>query len=180
VVSPNPSRGQKIRVTLTNRGLQAMIFYRLSRACLLRGIPLLPLVLTRLAQTLFAIDISPGAFLGPGVAIVHGFGVVIGGAAQIEGDCCIFHGVTLGDRGSEWVGSNRRDGHPVVERGVMIGAGAKILGPVRIGHHSVIGANAVVLKDVPPCSVAAGVPAVITSSRDNPECRDNAPPAANA
>ncbi len=100
VVSPHPSRAQKVRVALTNRGFQALMLYRLSRACLLRRVPILPLILTRIAQTLFAIDISPSAFLGPGVAIVHGFGVVIGSAVQIEGDCCIFHGVPTAIRSS--------------------------------------------------------------------------------
>ena len=77
----------------------------------------------------------------------------------------MFHGVTLGDRGSEWVGSSRPDGHPTLETNVMVGAGAKILGPLRIGRSSIIGANAVVLRDVPPFSIMAGVPARIVGQR---------------
>jgi serine O-acetyltransferase len=159
------SRQNKIRLILTNRGFQAVLLYRLSRALWQKHIPLLPLILTRMAQMLFAVDISPLADLGPGIVIVHGFGLVIGSEVVIEGDCCLFHGVTLGDRGSEWVGSSRTDGHPVLERNIMVGAGAKILGPIRIGQSSVIGANAVVLKDVPPFSIVAGIPARVVGQR---------------
>ena len=160
-----PSRLQTVRLVLTNRGLQAMLLYRLSRCLWQKRVPLVPLVLTRLAQTLFAVDIAYQCELGPGIVIVHGFGLVIGSEVVIEGDCCLFHGVTLGDRGSEWVGSSRPDGHPIVEKNVMVGAGAKILGPVRIGRGSIIGANAVVLHDVPPLSIVAGIPARVVGKR---------------
>ncbi len=157
--------GSMIGVLLTNRGMQCLLLYRLSHALWKRRVPIAPLLLTRIAQILYAVDIAYQAELGPGIVIVHGVGLVIGTQVRIEGDCCLFHGVTLGDRGSEWVGSDRPDGHPVVESGVMFGAGAKILGPVRIGHDSVIGANAVVLKNVPPYSIMAGVPARIVGTR---------------
>ena len=157
--------GSMIGTLLTNRGLQSILLYRLSHALWQRRIPLLPLLFTRIAQILYGIDIAYQADLGPGIVIVHGVGLVIGSEARIEGDCCLFHGVTLGDRGSEWVGSDRPDGHPTVEPGVMFGAGAKILGPIRIGRGSVIGANAVVLKDVPPYSIMAGIPARVVGTR---------------
>lgn len=159
------SRKQRVLAILANRGFHAMLCYRVSHALSRAGIPLIPLIITRLAQFLFAVDIAIDADLGPGVVIVHGFGLVIGSAVRIEGNCCLFHGVTLGDRGTEWVGSNEQDGHPVVERGVIFGAGAKILGPIRIGSNSVVGANAVVLKDVPPNSIVAGVPARVIGTR---------------
>ena len=165
LVKGHPSRRKALTVILTNRGLQAVVLYRISRALWLRRVPLIPMVLTRIAQHLFAVDISFQADLGPGIVIVHGFGLVIGGGTQIEGNCCLFHGVTLGDRGSEWVGSDRTDGHPSLGKGVMVGAGAKILGPIHIGQNSVIGANAVVLRDVPADSIAAGVPARVIGKR---------------
>ena len=165
LVKGHPSRRKALTVILTNRGLQAVVLYRISRALWLRRVPLIPMVLTRIAQHLFAVDISFQADLGPGIVIVHGFGLVIGGGTQIDGNCCLFHGVTLGDRGSEWVGSDRTDGHPSLGKGVMVGAGAKILGPVHIGQNSVIGANAVVLRDVPADSIAAGVPARVIGKR---------------
>ncbi len=160
-----PTRSQTVRVVLTNRGLQAVTLYRLSRRLWQKRVPLIPLVLTRLAQTLFAIDIAYEADLGPGIVIIHGVGLVIGSEVVIEGDCFLYHGVTLGDRGSEWVGSSRKDGHPTLEKNVMVGAGAKILGPIRIGRGSIIGANAVVLHDVPPLSIVAGIPARVVGQR---------------
>ena len=171
LVRQHRSRARRLAVVLTNRGLHAIFLYRLSHALWKAHVPLLPLIFTRLAQHLFAVDIDPAAELGPGVAIIHGFGLVIGRGARIEGNCCLYHGVTLGNRGSEWIGSNLPDGQPVLERGVMVGAGAKILGAIRIGRNSVIGANAVVLKDLPPCSIAAGVPARVIGQR--PEMDEN-------
>jgi serine O-acetyltransferase len=169
LVKGRPSRLKSLGLVLTNRGLQSIVLYRLSHLLWKRRVPLLPLILTRLAQHLFAVDISYRADLGPGIVIVHGFGLVVGGETIIEGDCCLFHGVTLGDRGSEWVSSNRTDGHPTIEPNVMVGAGAKILGPIRIGRNSVIGANAVVLQDVPPNSIVAGVPGRVVGQRPEPQ-----------
>ena len=168
LVRGHPTRRKAIAVTLTNRGLQAVLLYRMAHSLWKKGVPVLPMLLSRISQHAFAVDISPKCRLGPGIVIVHGFGVVIGSDTEIEGDCCIFHGVTLGDRGSEWVNSDRPDGHPRVGRDVMFGAGAKVLGPIRIGNNCVIGANAVVLSDVPDDSVAAGIPAKIVSRRKTP------------
>jgi serine O-acetyltransferase len=155
----------RVAAVLTNRGFHAILLYRLARAFWKAHIPLLPLILTRFAQTFYAVDIAPQASLGPGIVIVHGFGVVIGRNTRIEGDCCIFHGVTFGDRGSEWTGVQIPDGHPTVERSCMFGAGAKVLGPVTIGRNSIVGANAVVNKSVPPNSIAVGVPARVVGER---------------
>ena len=165
------SRAKRLAVVLSNRGFQAVLLYRISHALWKAHIPLLPLIFTRIAQHLFAVDIDYAAELGPGVVIVHGFGLVIGRGASVEGNCCLFHGVTLGNRGSEWIGSDVPDGQPVLERDVMVGAGAKILGPIRIGRNTVVGANAVVICDVPPCSIVAGVPARIIGRR--PEMDEN-------
>lgn len=168
LVRAKPSLRHVLWALLTNRGVQALVLYRTSHALWKRRVPLLPLLLTRIEQFLYAVDIAYEAEIGPGVVITHGFGLVIGRDVTIEGDCCLFHGVTLGSRGLEWVGadpSEGTDGHPVVEKDVMIGAGAKVLGPVRIGQNSVIGANAVVLKDVPPDSIAVGVPAKVVGHR---------------
>lgn len=157
---------------VSNRGLQALLLYRLSHALWRRGVPGLPMLLSRVAQIVFAVDIDYKAQLGPGISLVHCFGIVIGGNARLEGDSSLFHGVTLGDRGSEWVGSSRPDGHPTLERGLIVGAGAKILGPIRVGHHSVIGANSVVMDDVPPCSVVAGIPGRVVSRNKSAVCHE--------
>lgn len=165
LVRQHGSLARRAVVILTNRGFHAVLLYRLSHGLWKARVPVLPMVLTRFAQHLFAVDIDPTAELGPGVVIVHGFGLVIGRGARIEGGCCLFHGVTLGNRGTEWIGSNEPDGQPVIERNCVVAAGAKILGPVRVGRNSVIGANAVVTKDVPPNSIAAGVPARVIGRR---------------
>jgi len=158
-------RSSMLGTLMTNRGLQSILLYRLSHVLWMRRVPILPLLLTRAAQILYGIDISYQAELGPGIVIVHGVGLVIGSQTKIEGDCCLYQGVTLGDRGSEWVGSNRADGHPIVETGVMFGAGSKVLGPIRIGCNSIIGANAVVTHDVPPNSIVVGVPGRVIGTR---------------
>lgn len=153
-----------VALAATNRGFHALVLYRVSHFLWQRRVPVVPDVLTRLAQHLFAVDIAYQAELGPGIVILHGFGLVVGRSVRIEGDCWLYQGVALGHRGSHWVGSGESDGHPVVERGVVIGAGAKVLGAIRIGARSVIGANAVVLADVPPDSVVVGVPARVVRS----------------
>ena len=156
---------KRVGVSLLNRGFQALLVYRVAHALRRVGVPGVPDLLTRMVQMTLGIDIDPSAALGPGVVVVHGVGLVIGSAVRIEGDCVLFHGVTLGDRGSEWVGDNIPDGHPRVERDCMIGTGAKLLGPITIGANSVVGANAVVTRDVEPNSVMAGVPARRISER---------------
>lgn len=148
---------------LMNRGFSAVVLYRLARSC--RRVPGAAPILCRLSQFLYSVDIDPAAELGPGIVLVHCFGIVIGGATRIEGDCVIFHGVTFGDRGSEWVGSNQQDGHPAIGKGCMFGAGAKVLGGVRVGDNCVVGANSVVLNHVPANCVVAGLPARIVSQR---------------
>jgi serine O-acetyltransferase len=153
----------RIFIVLTNRGFHAIFNYRLANACVKKRIPILPLIFTRTIQILYGIDISPNADLGPGIVIVHGVGIVIGSSSKIEGDCCIYHGVTLGEKAMAWEGVKPKDGHPHLEKAVMIGAGAKILGPINVGYSSIIGANSVVIKDVPPHSVAVGLPAKVVS-----------------
>ncbi len=172
VVRCNPGPARSLIVVLTNRGFQAVLLYRISRALWKHRVPILPLIFTRLAQHLFAIDISYMADLGPGIVIMHGFGLVIGNQVRVEGDCYFYQGVTLGTKGTEWVSSEETDGQPVIGREVMFGAGAKALGPIHIGQNCVIGANAVVLRDVPPNSVAVGVPARVVGHRPMPPWAD--------
>ena len=109
-----------------------------------------------LNQILTNIDIHPGATIGRRVFIDHGFGVVIGQTTIIEDDVLIYQGVTLG--GVSLIAGKR---HPTIKKGVVIGAGAKILGGITIGNHARIGANAVVLTDVPSGKIAIGIPAEV-------------------
>ncbi|PNL17855.1 serine O-acetyltransferase EpsC [Micrococcus sp. FDAARGOS_333] len=111
-------------------------------------------VLSQVARSLTGVEIHPGATIGRRLVIDHGMGVVIGETAEIGDDVMIYHGVTLGGRSLEKV---KR--HPTLGDGVVVGAGAKILGPVEIGAGSAVGANAVVVKDTPADSIATGIPA---------------------
>lgn len=165
---------KRVAVASLNRGMHAIVLYRVSHWFAERRVPVIPSVLTRIAQHLFAVDIDPRAQIGPGLVLVHCFGIVIGSSSRIDGDCVIFHGVTLGDRGSEWVGSSRQDGHPHVGVGCILGAGAKLIGPIRVGNHCVVGANSVVLADVADHCVVAGIPARTISQR--PEMDENLRP----
>lgn len=156
---------KRVAVVLLSRGMQAVILYRLASAARRSRVPAVPAVLSRIAQHLYSVDISPSAQIGPGLVLVHGFGVVIGSSTRIAGNCVVFHGVTFGDRGSEWVGTREPDGHPAVGWGCIFGAGAKVLGPVTVGDNCVVGANSVVNRDVPANSVAAGLPARVVNQR---------------
>ena len=102
------------------------------------------------------IEIHPGAKIGKRLVIDHGMGIVIGETAEIGDDCLIYHGVTLGGTGKD-VGKR----HPTIGNNVLIGTGAKVLGPLKIGDNSRVAANSVVLRDIPPDSTAVGVPAKV-------------------
>ena len=148
----------------------AMFFYPCSKALFYRRIAhklynmklyTLAWIISQRARRKTGIEIHPGAKIGKNLFIDHGMGVVIGETAEIGNNVVMYHGVTLGAIGGE-KGEKR---HPTVEDDVMIGAGAKILGPVRIGRGAKIGANAVVLDDVPPYCTAVGIPAKIVRKK---------------
>ena len=117
---------------------------------------------SHMGRFLTGIEIHPGATIGRRVFIDHGMGVVIGETAEISDDCTLYHGVTLG--GTSW---NKGKRHPTLLKGVVVGAGAKVIGPIVIGEGAKIGSNAVVVKEVPPGATAVGIPArVILDERD--------------
>src|SRR5437016_7877755 len=118
--------------------------------------------LSHWGRWLTGIEIHPGATIGRRVFIDHGMGVVIGETAEIGDDCTLYHGVTLG--GTSWRKKEKR--HPTLGRNVVVGAGAKILGPILVGDGAKIGSNAVVVRDVPAGSTAVGVPARISTVED--------------
>jgi len=115
---------------------------------------------SHLSRWLTGIEIHPGATIGRRVFIDHGMGVVIGETAEIGDDSTLYHGVTLG--GTSW---NKGKRHPTLGHGVVVGAGAKILGPIVVGDGAKVGSNAVVVKDVPPGATAVGIPAKIIADR---------------
>jgi serine O-acetyltransferase len=134
----------------------AMLFHRIAHALLALGLPFVPRCLSQVARFLTGIEIHPGAVIGRGLFIDHGMGGVIGATAIVGEDVLLYHGVTLG-------GVDARPGrrHPCLGNGVMVGAGAKVLGPVTVGDGARIGAQAVVLASVPPGRTAVGAPARI-------------------
>jgi serine O-acetyltransferase len=119
-------------------------------------------LLSQVTRCLTGVEIHPGATIGRRLFIDHGMGVVIGETAEIGDDVLLYHGVTLGGRS---LISGKR--HPTIGNRVTIGAGAKVLGPLRVGDDAAIGANAVVTHDVPPDSIATGVPAVVRARTDS-------------
>src|SRR5579859_1069641 len=137
-------------------GLHAILIHRVSHWLWSQRVRWIGRMLSHIGRFLTGIEIHPGATIGRRVFIDHGMGVVIGETAEIGDDCTLYHGVTLG--GTTW---NRGKRHPTLGRGVVIGAGAKVLGPINVGDGAKIGSNAVVVKDVPPGGTAIGVPARI-------------------
>lgn len=145
-----------ILIILSYPGLHAIIYHRIAHLLHRLRVPLLPRLVSQTARFLTGIEIHPAARIGRRLFIDHGMGVVIGETAEIGDDVTLFQGVTLGGTGKE---TGKR--HPTLGNHIVVGAGAKILGNIRIGDHVKIGANAVVLSDVPPCSTVVGVPGKI-------------------
>ncbi len=152
------------------KGFLALTTYRVSHQLWLDGRRWLALYLQSIASEAFAVDIHPAARIGCGILLDHATSFVVGETAIIEDDVSILHEVTLGGTGKEC--GNR---HPIIRSGVLLGAGAKILGRVEIGTGAKVGAGSVVLNDVPPHRTVAGVPAVIVgvSSEENPAIEMN-------
>ncbi len=160
----DPAARSALEVILCYPGVHALAGHRASHWLWRHRARLPARALAGLTRALTGVDIHPGAVLSPGVFIDHATGVVIGETAEVGGDVTIYQGVTLGGTSLDM---GKR--HPTVGDRVIIGAGAKILGPITIGDDSRIGANAVVVKPVPPGSVVVGVPGqVIARSRPHP------------
>ncbi|WP_312097932.1 serine O-acetyltransferase EpsC [Corynebacterium dentalis] len=154
--SHDPAARGDLENALVYSGLHAIWSHRVSHSLWERGYRAPARILSQLARFFTGVEIHPGATIGRRFFIDHGMGVVIGETAEIGDDVMLYHGVTLG--GSELV---QRKRHPTLEDGVMVGAGAKVLGPITIGAGSAIGANAVVTKDAPANSILTGIPAKI-------------------
>ncbi len=142
-------------------GFHAMLIHRLAHRLWTWEFKWAARFVSHFGRWVTGIEIHPGARIGRRFFIDHGMGVVIGETAEIGDDCTLYHGVTLG--GTSW---NKGKRHPTLCNGVVVGAGAKILGPITIGDGSKIGSNAVVVKDVPPGATAIGIPARVVEARD--------------
>jgi serine O-acetyltransferase len=153
----DPAAVNYLEVLLTYAGLHAIIFYRVAHMLRKAGVPFFPRWLSQVGRFFTGIEIHPGAMIGERFFIDHGMGVVIGETTIIGDDVLLYQGVTLGGTGLE---KGKR--HPTIGNNVVVGTGAKVLGNIMIGDNSYIGANAVVIKDVPPNSTVVGVPGRVT------------------
>ncbi|RMF15325.1 MAG: serine O-acetyltransferase [Candidatus Dadabacteria bacterium] len=167
----DPAARSWCEVVLTYPGVHAVVAHRFTHWLWRRGFKLFARLLSHFVRWLTGVEIHPGATLGRRVFIDHGMGVVIGETAEVGNDVTLYHGVTLG--GTSLAKTKR---HPTIEDHVVIGAGANILGPVTIGHHTRVGAGSVVVTDVPPHCTVVGIPGRIVyrkGLRDDVEALDH-------
>lgn len=150
----DPAAKSTIEVLFCYPGLHALLCHRVAHAFYRRGLILIPRFISHLSRFFTGIEIHPGAQIGDGFFIDHGMGVVIGETTEIASNVTIYQGVTLGGTGKE---KSKR--HPTIGSNVVIGTGAKVLGPIEIGENCRIGAGSVVLNSAPPNSTVVGIPA---------------------
>lgn len=153
VFERDPAARSVIEILLCYPGFHALFFYRLSNWLWRNRLFLLGRFVSHIGRFFTGVEIHPGATIGKGFFIDHGMGVVIGETAEIGENVTLYHGVTLG--GASWQKGKR---HPTLEDNVVVGAGAKILGPFKVGKNSIIGAGSVVVREVPPYSTVIGIP----------------------
>lgn len=150
----DPAARSWLEILLLYPGIKAVRSHRLAHWCYRHNLRFLARAISQRSRRRTGIEIHPGATIGRRLVIDHGMGIVIGETAEIGDDCLIYHGVTLGGTGKD-VGKR----HPTIGNNVLIGTGAKVLGPIKVGDNSRIAANSVVLKEIPEDSTAVGIPA---------------------
>ncbi len=160
VYERDPAAKGYLQAFMFFKGFLALQIHRIGNVLWHDGRHMMALLLQSRVSELFQIDINPAARIGKGIFMDHGTGIVIGETAVIEDDVSMLHGVTLGGTGKQ-----NEDRHPKIGRGVMLGAGATILGNIRIGEYAKVAAGSVVLKPVPPHCTAAGVPAKLINCK---------------
>ena len=161
VFERDPAARNKIEVLTTYPGVHAIIIHRIANSLWNAGWRYTARLISFFSRVWSNIDIHPGATIGRRFFIDHGAGVVIGETAEIGNDVTLYHGVTLG--GTSW---NKGKRHPTLKNGVMVGAGAKILGPIVLGEQARVGANSVVVKDVPDAQTVVGIPGKVVQMRE--------------
>tara|TARA_B000000609_G_C24088006_1_gene301308 strand:- start:64 stop:639 length:576 start_codon:yes stop_codon:yes gene_type:complete len=157
----DPAAKSLISIVLTYPGVKAVFFHKISNFFYIAGFDLLARIISQTIRFFTGIEIHPGAKIGKNLFIDHGMGVVIGETSEIGNDVTIYHAVTLGGS-SPSIDSERQrheKRHPTIGDGVVIGSGAQIIGPIKIGNNARIAANAVVVKDVPENATMVGIPA---------------------
>jgi len=160
VFERDPAARTRLEVLTTYPGVHAIILHRVAHGLWRRGLRYAARLLSFVTRLVTHIDIHPGATIGRRFFIDHGCGVVIGETAEIGDDVTLYHGVTLG--GTSWNPGKR---HPTLHDGVVVGAGAKILGPIRVGSRARVGANSVVIEDVPAEATVVGIPGRVVIPR---------------
>ena len=161
VFERDPAARSKLEIVLCYPGLHALIFHRIAHYLWNHYLKLFARLLSHFSRWVTGIEIHPGAHIGRRFFIDHGMGIVIGETTEIGDDVTLYQGVTLG--GTTWTKGKR---HPTIEDHVVIGAGAILLGPIRIGHDSRIGSSSVVIHDVPPLSTVVGIPGKVVHRRE--------------
>tara|TARA_B100001057_G_scaffold342943_1_gene343885 strand:+ start:511 stop:1077 length:567 start_codon:yes stop_codon:yes gene_type:complete len=161
IIDRDPAAKSKITLILTYPGVKAIFFHKIANFFAIAKFDLIAKIISQFSRFLTGIEIHPKAKIGKNLFIDHGMGVVIGETSEIGDNVTIYHNVTLGGTSPSINSNNQRNSkrHPTLEENVVIGSGAQILGPVTIGKNSLIGANAVVIKDVPEKSIMVGIPA---------------------
>ena len=161
IIDRDPAAKSKLSLILTYPGVKAVFFHRIANFFHLAKFHLVARIISQLSRFLTGIEIHPGAKIGKNLFIDHGMGVVIGETSEIGNNVTIYHMATLGGIAPSINSNNQREvkRHPTLSDCVVVGSGAQILGPVMVGTHAKIGANAVVTKDVPEHAVMVGIPA---------------------
>lgn len=167
VFERDPAAQTVVEVITTYPGFHALMIHRLAHLCWVKNFRLLGKFISHMSRWLTGIEIHPGAEIGRRFFIDHGMGVVIGETAIIGDDCTLYHGVTLG--GTSWDKGKR---HPTLHNGVVVGAGAKVLGPIEIGEDARIGSNSVVVKAVPAGATVVGIPGHIIDRSKNQNSKE--------
>lgn len=162
ILKEDPAARSKLEVFILYPCVHVMILYRISNKLYRKKWFFLGRLISQIGRFLTGIEIHPGATIGRGLFIDHGMGVVIGETAEVGDDVTIYHGVTLGGTGKD---TGKR--HPTIGNNVIIGSGAKVLGPINIGNNVKIGANSVVLKDIADNKTAVGIPAKVIEKLNN-------------
>ncbi len=161
----DPAARSSLEVILNYPGLHAVLLHRLAHRLWKLNFKLIARMISSFSRWFTGIEIHPGATIGRRFFIDHGMGVVIGETAEVGDDVTLYHGVTLG--GTTW---NKGKRHPTLENGVVVGAGAKVLGPIVIGENARVGSNAVVTKQVPAGATAVGIPGRIICKENDGDC----------
>tara|TARA_R110002110_G_scaffold113242_2_gene281027 strand:+ start:1722 stop:2435 length:714 start_codon:yes stop_codon:yes gene_type:complete len=161
IMEKDPAARSGLEVFFCYPGFHALVFHRIAHAAWHAGLKFIGRFTSQLGRMLTGIEIHPAAKIGRRVFIDHGMGLVIGETAEVGNDVTLYHGVTLGG-----VSLNQEKRHPTIGDCVVVGSGAQVLGPIRVGEKALIGANAVVLSDVPPGVTMVGIPARQVIARD--------------